>query len=73
MAEHGAGIQAAIPVIAAILITCAIGYVILRSAQQVKKVLRFTGIAILERIFGLILAAIAVQFIFEGSKTLLHQ
>ncbi len=73
MAEHGAGIQAAIPVIAAIFITCAIGYVILRSAQQVKKVLRFTGIAILERIFGLILAAIAVQFIFEGSKTLLHQ
>lgn len=72
MAEHGAGLEAAVPVIGAIVLTMALTYVVLRSAGQVKRVLRLTGIAILERIFGLILAAIAVQFVFEGSKALLQ-
>jgi len=70
MAEHGAGFEAAVPVIASIVIVLGITYVILRSAHQVKRVLRLTGIAILERLFGLILAAIAVQFVFEGSRAL---
>ena len=39
--------------------------------RDLKRVLRQTGIAILERIFGLILAAIAVQFVFDGGKELL--
>lgn len=72
MAEHGAGFEAAVPVIGSIIITLGVTYVILRSAGRVKKVLRLTGIAILERIFGLILAAIAVQFVFEGSRALLQ-
>ncbi len=71
MAEHGAGYEAAVPVIASIAITFALTYVVLRSANAVKRVLKTTGIAILERIFGLILAAIAVQFFFEGAKALM--
>lgn len=72
MAEHGAGVNAAVPVIGSIVITMLLSYITLRSAQGVKRVLRQTGIAILERIFGLILAAIAVQFVFEGGKELLR-
>jgi multiple antibiotic resistance protein len=71
MAQHGAGLEAAVPVLASIIITMGIAYVTLRSAQAIKRVLKQTGIAILERIFGLILAAIAVQFVFEGGKELL--
>jgi multiple antibiotic resistance protein len=71
MAQHGAGIDAAVPVLAAISITMGLAYLTLRSAQAIKRVLKQTGIAILERIFGLILAAIAVQFVFEGGKELL--
>ncbi|MFO0597070.1 MAG: MarC family protein [Myxococcaceae bacterium] len=72
MSQHGGGVDAAVPVIASILITMLLAYVTLRSAQGIKRVLKQTGIAILERIFGLILAAIAVQFVFEGGKELLR-
>ena len=71
MAQNGPGLEGAVPVIASILITMVLAYLTLRSAHLVKKVLKQTGIAILERIFGLILAAIAVQFVFEGGRELL--
>lgn len=71
MAQHGAGIEGTVPVIASIVITMFISYVTLRGANGIKRVLKQTGIAILERIFGLILAAIAVQFVFEGGRELL--
>jgi multiple antibiotic resistance protein len=71
MAQHGAGVEAAVPVVAAIIITIAITWASLASAQAFKKALRQTGIAILERVFGLILAAIAVQFMFDGGRELL--
>jgi multiple antibiotic resistance protein len=71
MARYGAGVDAAIPVISSVVITMGITYLCLASAQRVKRVLRDTGIAVLERIFGLILAAIAVQFVFDGGRELL--
>ncbi len=71
MAEYGATWVGGGIVIACIVITFLITYLLLRSAGAVKRVLKGTGIAILERVFGLILAAIAVQFVFEGGKALL--
>lgn len=71
MAEHGAGLQAAVPVLASIFITMVVTYLTLRSAELIKRVLKQTGIAIMERIFGLILTAIAVQFVFDGGRALL--
>jgi multiple antibiotic resistance protein len=71
MAQHGGGVAAALPVIAAIVLTMGVTWVALRQAQTVKRVLRATGIAIFERVFGLILAAIAVQFVFDGGRELL--
>lgn len=71
MAEYGGDWMGAGIVISCIAITFFITYLLLRSANLVKRVLKQTGIAILERVFGLILAAIAVQFVFEGGKALL--
>ena len=71
MAEYGGEWVGAGIVISCIAITFFITYLLLRSANLVKRVLKQTGIAILERVFGLILAAIAVQFVFEGGKALL--
>lgn len=71
MARQGAGLSAGLQVIASIVITMLVTYLCLRSAKTVRRVLRQTGIAILERVFGLILAAIAVQFVFDGVRELL--
>jgi len=71
MAQNGAGVEAAMVVIGSIVLTMALAWLTLRNAHLVKRVLKKTGIAILERIFGLILAAIAVQFVFEGGRELL--
>jgi multiple antibiotic resistance protein len=70
MAQHGATFEGKAAVIAAILTTMLIAWLLLRSAQRIKKILGRTGIAVLERVFGLILAAIAVQFLFDGAKEL---
>jgi multiple antibiotic resistance protein len=70
MAQHGGTVEGKAAVIAAILLTMLIAWLLLRSAQRIKKILGRTGIAVLERVFGLILAAIAVQFLFDGAKEL---
>lgn len=54
-------------VIACIAATAAISYGLLRTARHVDRALGRTGVAILGRVMGLLLAAIAVQFIFDGS------
>ena len=72
MAQFGGEVKGGAAVLGSIVLTFVVTYLVLRSAQVVKRVLKQTGIAILERIFGLILAAIAVQFVFEGGRALLQ-
>lgn len=69
--SRGTGAISAVPVILSILLTFAVSYLVLRGAPLVQRVLGQTGVAILERVMGLILAAIAVQFIAEGGRALL--
>ena len=38
--------------------------------ERLTKLLGQTGIAVTQRIFGLLLAALAIQFIAEGAKQL---
>jgi multiple antibiotic resistance protein len=57
-------------VLVAIALTFAVSYVVLRGAPFFQRVLGTSGIAILQRVMGLLLAAIAVQFIGEGAKEL---
>jgi multiple antibiotic resistance protein len=69
--SQGDGLRTGAAVVTSIAITFIATYLMLRGASQVKRVLGQTGIALLQRVFGLILAAIAVQFIFDGGKDLL--
>jgi multiple antibiotic resistance protein len=54
-----------------ILLTFIASYFVLRGAVYVQRVLKESGVAILQRVMGLILASIAVQFMAEGGKALL--
>ena len=56
----------AVPVLGAIAVTCAVTYLVLRSASRVDRVLGRTGMALLQRVAGLLLAAIAAQFLVDG-------
>jgi multiple antibiotic resistance protein len=50
----------------AIAAVSAIAFVTLRSAEMIARVLGKTGINIVERVMGLILAAVAAQFVIDG-------
>jgi multiple antibiotic resistance protein len=56
----------AIPIFASIALTCLASYWILAGADRVRSYLGETGIRILMRMMGLLLTAIAVQFILNG-------
>jgi multiple antibiotic resistance protein len=59
-------------VLASIALTFVVSYFVLRGAALVQRVLKQTGVAILQRVMGLILAAIAVQFVADGARDLLQ-
>jgi multiple antibiotic resistance protein len=67
----GKTVGSAMPVLISIALTFVATYFILSGATYVQKVLKASGVAILQRVMGLILAAIAVQFMAEGGKDLL--
>ncbi|NOX53596.1 MAG: NAAT family transporter [Planctomycetes bacterium] len=52
----------------AILVTAVATYGVLRLADGISRLLGRTGIQVLTRIFGLILLAIAVQFLLDGIR-----
>jgi multiple antibiotic resistance protein len=53
-------------VITSIVLTLAFTYLILRYADRLLKILTLTGVHVLTRIMGLLLSAMAVQFILNG-------
>lgn len=55
-----------IPVILSIWLTAFISWLMLRSSELVNRFLGKSGRAILDRVMGLLLAAIAVQFMIAG-------
>ncbi len=55
-----------IPVFVSIFLTCLITYFMLKGAQYLLRYLKQTGLKIIIRIMGMILAAISVQFIMNG-------
>ena len=60
-------------VVAAIVVTSIAVFFILRSAILVERRLGTTGLNVLTRVMGLILAAVAVQFIINGIADVLPQ
>ena len=55
-----------VPVLGAIVVTAAASYLILAGAARTERVLGRTGLSILERAAGLLLVAVAIQFILDG-------
>jgi len=55
-------------IFSAIAVTSAISFMVLAAADRVRSFLGETGIRILTRMMGLLLTAIAVQFVLNGLK-----
>ncbi len=72
LVSNGPMIVSGISVLISIVLTFTGSYLVLRAAAVVQRVLKDSGVAILQRLFGLILAAIAVQFMGEGTRDLLQ-
>jgi multiple antibiotic resistance protein len=58
----------AIPVILSIAVTCYASYLMLRAAGRIAGVLGVTGLSVMNRVIGLVIGAIAVQFMFDGLR-----
>ena len=67
MEKSSTTLQSAV-VIASIFLVCLLTYIILRSSNLLFHKLGQTGVNILVRIMGLILLALAIQFVFDGIK-----
>ena len=57
-----------VPVVVSIALTCVASYAMLRAASQMSRLLGVTGLNVMNRVIGLIIGAIAVQFVFDGLK-----
>jgi multiple antibiotic resistance protein len=59
-------VQRSIPIFAAIAVTSLASFLVLSGADRVRKYMGETGIRIMMRLMGLILTALAVQFVLNG-------
>lgn len=76
MANTGNDIALKATVIGAIIVVMLITLLSLLLATQIQRVLGVTGMHVISRVFGVLLTALAVQFIFDGiaqSGLLSHQ
>jgi MarC family membrane protein len=70
LTSRGGGLLDTVAVVLSVVITMVATYFLLRAAPLVQRVLGQSGVAVLQRVMGLLLAAIAVQFIAEGGRDL---
>lgn len=56
------------PVVLSIAITCVASYAMLRAATRISHLLGVTGLNVMNRVIGLVIGAIAVQFVFDGLR-----
>lgn len=70
--EHSEGFMELLPIIFAFLVNALVVYLVFRNSIYIKQYLGVTGQAVITKIMGLIVGAIAVQFIISGSVTLVN-
>jgi MarC family membrane protein len=58
----------AVPVVLSIALTCLASYLMLVGAERISRLLGVTGLSVMNRVIGLIIGAIAVQFMFDGLR-----
>jgi multiple antibiotic resistance protein len=58
----------AVPVVLSIAVTCAASYLMLLAAERIQRWMGVTGLSVMNRIIGLIIGAIGVQFMFDGLR-----
>ncbi|HMX62601.1 MAG TPA: MarC family protein, partial [Candidatus Sumerlaeota bacterium] len=68
LSREAATMHLKVMLLGAIIVTIAVTWISLRTSDLLRRVLGETGIRIASRIMGLILAAIAVQFIADGMR-----
>jgi multiple antibiotic resistance protein len=61
-----------ISVFVAVTITCAVAWLLMRTAANAEKLLPKTLLRAFERVMGLLLAAVAVEFIAGGVRDMIH-
>jgi len=64
-------VSGSLSLVAAVLVTYLLTYLALSSANQVKDLIGRTGDDILRRLLGVILAALAIQFIADGVRQIM--
>ena len=58
----------AVPVVLSIAVTCYASYLMLCFAERIGKWMGVTGLNVMNRVIGLIIGAIGVQFMFDGIR-----
>lgn len=71
LTSEKAGLAGTAAVLAAIAVTFSVTYLVLAAGRHVERFLGSSGMAMLQRVMGLLLAAVAVQFIVDGARRLL--
>ncbi len=68
-ASHGAE---RLGVLFAVIIVCGLTFIAMILSKYVKRLIGKTGDEILRRFLGVLLAALAIQFIFDGAMNIIH-
>jgi multiple antibiotic resistance protein len=72
LAAEGRAFPLGVPLVLGMgLIVLAMAYVALRLAAPLARLLRQTGVNVVTRVLGVLLAALAVQYVADGVKGLL--
>ena len=66
MAQVNGDWHKVIAVIGAIITVLAVTLIVLLMAGHIQRILGVTGLNVISRVVGVLLAALAVQFIFDG-------
>jgi multiple antibiotic resistance protein len=69
LADKAHGLEHQLAIYGAIAVTSFISFLTLREAHRVVRIMGQIGINLMSRLMGLVLAAIATQFILDGLKT----